>query len=302
MRPAPHAPTQPLSPRSWGRSLSKPPMQCSDTGQWSGPLLRWWRNVDPDISQPVLDHHYLTMHLGGAKRVERRGGGGATRIVDLESGALSIMPAGSAYDWSTRGPIEFAHLYLAPCSLDRLVAEEFDRDPSSLSLEDRVGVRDPLLQTLFLAMLEESAGATAVSRLYLDTLLQSLMMRLVRNYGNVASSPLRPTHSLPPARLRRVLDFMQANLAADIKLADLASVAASSPFHFSRSFAAAAGAPPYAYLLGLRIEAAKVMLATGSGSVQEISESCGFNSAAQFSRTFKRLMGTTPGKFRTEAG
>ena len=298
-RPAIQFPAQPISPRLWDRSLSRPAILCSDKGNWTGPLMRWWRDVNPQIFQPVLDHHYLTMHLGGAKRVERSGGG-AVRTVDIDTGALSIMPAGSAYEWSTTGPVEFAHLYLAPAAIDKVAAQEFDRDGSSLTLEDQLGIRDPLLQTLFLAMLEESAGSTAASRLYLDALLHSLLLRLIKRFANGPSASLRSNHMLPPARLRRVLDFMEANLAADIALADLASVAASSPFHFSRAFAGAMGAPPYAYLISRRIEAAKVMLTSGSWSLEEISARVGFNSAAQFSRTFKRLTGSTPAKFRAE--
>lgn len=275
----------------------------SDAGAWSGALMRWWRDVEPVIAQPALDHHYLTMHLGGAKRIERRGEG-RTEIVDIETGALSLVPAGSVFQWSTSGPIEFAHLYLAPQAIQRLSAEEFDRDAAASGLEDRLGVRDPLLQALFLTMLEESTALSAGSRLYLDTLLHSLMLRLLRNYADAPSAPLRARHSLAPMRLRRVLDYIEAHMADDIALADLAAVATSSPFHFSRAFATVTGMPPYAYLMHRRIERAKSLLTGGSEPVATIAAQCGFHSSGQFSRMFKRATGISPIRYRpyTSAG
>ncbi|QXQ06202.1 AraC family transcriptional regulator [Sphingosinicellaceae bacterium] len=286
----------PVSPLSWD-GISAPPLMSSEGGGWTRPLIRWWCDVEPDIVQPALDHHYLTMHLGGPKRIVRRGEGGV-ETVETDTGALSIVPAGAAYEWSTVGPIEFAHIYLAPGALRRVSLEELDRDVGSLCLEDRLGVRDPLLQTLFLELLEEMAGATPASRLYVDTLLHSLQLRLLRTYANAPSAPLRQRHSIAPFRLRRVLDFMEANLAEDIALTDLAAAAGASPFHFSRAFATATGMPPYRYLLTRRAIRAKDLLASGEGSMADVARKCGFNSAAQFSRMFKLITGTSPLKFR----
>jgi len=258
-------------------------------------MIRWWRDVAPDIAQPALDHHYLTIHLGGAKRVRRRGEG-RDEVVDIPSGALSIVPAGSAYHWNTLGPVEFAHLYLAPGLLDRVRVEEVGLHASA-SLENRLGVRDPLLQALFMTILE-GITAPATPRLYLDTLLHSLILRLLCGYASAPSAALKLRHSLAPAKLRRVLDFIEVNLANDISLADLAAVATSSPFHFSRAFAAVTGSPPYAYVLNRRIEQAKILLVSGQISVGAIAAQCGFHSAAQLSRMFKRATGHSPLHYR----
>lgn len=292
----PEAAAYPISPKSWGRSLSGPPILSNDGGTWSGAIMRWWRDVDPDIAQPALDHHYLTMHLGGAKRVERRGEG-KVEAIDIASGALSIVPAGAAFQWNTRGPVEFAHLYLAPQAIAQMSVEEFGRG-APLCIEDRLGVSDPLLQALFLTMLEELTVMSVGSRLYIDTLLHSLMLRLLRNYAAAPAAPLRTRHSLAPARLRRVLDYIEANLTEDIALADLAAVAASSPFHFSRAFASVTGTPPYAYVVGRRIDRAKILLTNTSDPIAAVSVQCGFHSAGQFSRMFKRATGRSPLQYR----
>lgn len=291
-----HGVPRSLSPRFFGRTLSRPPMISSDAA-WPSALIRWWRDVTPDISQPALDHHYLTMHLGGPKRIRRRGEG-SSQVVDVPAGALSIVPAGAAYHWSTRGPIEFAHLYLSPRAMEAVAAEEYDRDCATLVLEDRLGFQDGLIQALFAAMLEEIALRSAGSRLYLDTLLHSLVLRLLHGYAAAPAAPLRARHAIAPARLRRVIDYIETNLASDIAVADLAAVAAMSPFHFSRAFAAATGASPYAYLVKRRIEFAKPLLFEGAEPVAAIAERCGFNSAGQFCRMFKRATGRSPLRYR----
>ena len=220
-------------------------------------------------------------------------------MVDIESGALSIVPAGAAYQWSTHGPVEFAHLYLDPKAIQRVGSEEYDRDGATLCLEDRLGVQDSLIQALFMALIEEVALRSSNSRLYVDTLLHSLILRLLKSYAAVPSAPLRLRHSMAPARVRRVLDYIEANLASDIALADLAAVAAMSPFHFSRAFASVTGTPPYAYLVQRRIEHAKTLLVSGAGPVSQIAARCGFHSGGQFCRMFKRATGCSPLRYRS---
>lgn len=293
-------PARGVSPRTWASGLSAPPELSGDAGTELGALVRRWRDVEPDISQPALDHHYLTMHLGGAKQVTRRGEG-ATEIAEVEPGAMSIVPAGAAFEWSTRGPIEFAHLYLAPHAVERLGAEEFGRGAIASGLSDRVGMRDPLIQALFVALLDETANRSAGSRLYVDTLLRSLVLVLLRRYAGAPSTGLRLRHTLAPARLRRVLEFIEANLTVEIALADLAAVAATSPFHFSRAFRASTGSPPYAYLIGRRIEHAKSLLLNGPAPVAAIAGRCGFHSVSQFSRMFRRVTGRSPTQFRSDS-
>ena len=51
-----------------------------------------------------------------------------------------------------------------------------------------------------------------------------------------------------------------------------------------------------------RVERAKQLLQTGSDfSLAEVAAHAGFSDQSQFSRHFKRLVGVTPGQFRTPA-
>jgi AraC family transcriptional regulator len=79
-------------------------------------------------------------------------------------------------------------------------------------------------------------------------------------------------------------------------------VAHLSVYHFARQFKAATGLPPHQYLILRRIERAKLLLQTGGGfSLAEVAARAGFSDQSRFSHHFKRLVGVTPGQFRTPA-
>lgn len=288
-----------VSAGEWGNSFPAPPVVCSRMNGWRGALMRRWRDTPAEMEQPRLDHHYVVLHLGGPKRITRRRDGPQI-MVETQAAAITSVPAGTSHNWSTQGPIGFAHLYLAPALVDRTVQERFDVDPRTVELTGRVGTESPLLAALFMGMLAELETPAFSSRLMLDTLLQSFLVQLIREHSSIGGASRTALHSLAPRKLRRVLDFIEANLADDLELDDLASVAGSSRFHFSRAFRDATGFPPYRYLVHRRIDAAKTLLVQGNLSIEQVAADCGFKSTAQFSVMFKQIFGTTPSRFRQE--
>ncbi|MDB5312349.1 MAG: marA [Gemmataceae bacterium] len=83
-------------------------------------------------------------------------------------------------------------------------------------------------------------------------------------------------------------------------LGQLAAVARLSPYHFARQFKAATGLPPHQYVIARRVERAKQILQDGTGlSLAEVAAEAGFSDQSHFSHHFKRIVGVTPGQFRT---
>ena len=251
------------------------------------------------MEQPLLDRHYVVLHLGGPKRITRTRDG-PTLSVAAASAAITSVPAGASHGWSTVGPIGFAHLYLDRELVSRTVQDRFELDPRSVELTDAVGGEAPMLSALFAGMLAQIETPGFSSRLVLDSLLQAFVVQLISERSTIAAVTDSAPHSLPPRRLRRVLDFIEANLADDLELDDLVSAAGSSRFHFARAFRDATGFPPYRYLVHRRVDAAKALLLSGDLSIEEIALQCGFKSGAQFAVMFKQMFGTTPSRFRRE--
>jgi AraC-like DNA-binding protein len=59
--------------------------------------------------------------------------------------------------------------------------------------------------------------------------------------------------------------------------------------------------PPHQYVIARRAERAKQLLQGGDLSLAEVAAHSGFSDQSQFTRHFKRLVGVTPGQFRTPA-
>jgi len=104
-------------------------------------------------------------------------------------------------------------------------------------------------------------------------------------------------------RVNRVIDHIRAHLADDLTLADLARVAAFSPFHFHRIFRGVAGETLFGFIQRVRIERAAVaLLVHPDQSVLEVALDHGFSSAATFARAFRARFGATATQWRAGAG
>ena len=135
-----------VHPLSWPWAVNaRAPFVSSESGPWRGALLRCWSGTSPLMLQPPLDHHYVVMHLGGAKHVNRRRDGPRVSAV-VDDRSLTFVPAGTAYEWQTDGPIAFAHLYVPPRHLETVLEQEFDVGGDGATLIERVGHRDPFLE------------------------------------------------------------------------------------------------------------------------------------------------------------
>lgn len=105
--------------------------------------------------------------------------------------------------------------------------------------------------------------------------------------------------SMAPARLKRVLDFVDENLAGPISLTDMAAVAELSPYHFGRVFKHATGKSPYQHLIYWRIVRSQILLAGTGRSITDIATACGFPTQAHFSTAFSRQTGMSPSRYRS---
>lgn len=103
-----------------------------------------------------------------------------------------------------------------------------------------------------------------------------------------------------PDRLDRAMRFLEDHLAEPITLEDLASAASLSVFHFSRAFAARFDESPMAHLRRRRMAAAAARLSEENPPrLVDLAFDLGFESQEGFTRAFKRLFGTSPGRFQS---
>jgi AraC family transcriptional regulator len=117
----------------------------------------------------------------------------------------------------------------------------------------------------------------------------------------------RPSHAVVAERNRRAweqrvnraIDHVGLHLADDLTLATLAGVAAFSPFHFHRVFAAVTGETLFGFIHRQRVEKAAGALLNGRDrSILEVALDHGFSSSATFARAFRAHFGMSATEWR----
>jgi AraC family transcriptional regulator len=100
-------------------------------------------------------------------------------------------------------------------------------------------------------------------------------------------------------RMRRVLDYIERHLDADLDLETLSGVAAFSRFHFHRQFTAIFGLSVHRYVQLARMKRASYWLAFADAqSVTEIAMDAGYDAPDAFARAFRQRFGQSPSSFR----
>lgn len=302
-----HTSASVLPAKQWHDSLAVPALS-GDTSPTAGARLVRFRGIDGRINQPALLENLLSIHLGGPKRVTRFQG--RHKLVrDVEAGSITIMPAAEPARWSTVGPIDFAHVTLAQDVLKQTALEEFDRDPSLLRLQDRVGVESPFIRGLLEALLADVTRPRAGS-LYRESLVVVLVHELITSHSNFENhaEPLYPPvdrtsvkGGLAGWQLQRVIELMRHRLSDDVLLGDLIAVTGLSRSHFFRAFRCSTGCTPHAFLTDLRVQQAAEELATTRRSVTDIAAAVGLD-PTQLAHAFRRRHGVSPVSYRRQRG
>ncbi|WP_373482643.1 helix-turn-helix domain-containing protein [Acetobacterium sp.] len=91
-----------------------------------------------------------------------------------------------------------------------------------------------------------------------------------------------------------IIDYMEDHFSEKLTVAALARKMGLSPSQFTRRFKQETGFSPMDYFLGLRIKKAQKLLRSGSKTMTEIAQDCGFGSTAHFSATFRKHTHLSP--------
>ena len=233
--------------------------------------------------------HRLTLQINGPVPMEIWRAG---RFVPWEKrpGQFTVTPAGATIGVRWSHDHHFLVATLAPSLVAGILLEAAEGRP--VGLVERHGCDDPHARHLILALRADEEGGHPSGRLYTDTLVRALVIRLLAGYSDEREG------GLSPGTLRRVRDYIEGHLSENPSLADLAAIAGMSPYHFARTFSRTAGLPPHRYLLNRRLERAKALLSGSRRPIVEIALDLGFGSQGHFHRAFRKHVGTTPGSYR----
>lgn len=94
--------------------------------------------------------------------------------------------------------------------------------------------------------------------------------------------------------------YIAGNLAARIRVRDLAGHGSVSVSQIERDFIDVFGVPPTRYVARMRLEAALEML-LGGDAIAEIAHASGYADQSAFTRRFQAALGMTPSEYRRRA-
>jgi transcriptional regulator GlxA family with amidase domain len=143
-----------------------------------------------------------------------------------------------------------------------------------------------------LALVEADLGATVAN------LIARHFVLYARRPGYQSQfSPLLQAQTRSDAQFAALIDWMQENLDGRLDVPALAARAGLSERSFYRKFTEATGKTPAHFVEGLRLDAARTLLAQGL-PIKAIAGKVGLNSPARLGQAFERRFGMAPSLFR----
>ncbi len=175
------------------------------------------------------------------------------------------------------------------------VCFSFSDVPNKLSSGVFNTKENPRIEAIFRALIEELNGQEDYYETRLNLLASDLLIALFRH---LAITPMK--RQVAKSTLGYVLNYIETNFATDINWAKLAQNMGYSYEHFRHIFKEVLGVPPKQYVLKLKIEKTKELLADDKRTLKQIAKECNFSSVSHFITTFKAWTGSTPNDFRRE--
>jgi AraC family transcriptional regulator len=241
--------------------------------------------------------HTLFLYDGEPVRAAWRVGGKGFNAW-VRPGHLWIAPRSMPHTSSFQGPHGGLLLSIGNSQLERhigplMLGGRIELVPG-FNLED--GQLEHLLRGL-LAVAQDGACADALMG---ELLVNAACIRLAKRYAVSRLQIVPHRGGLPAARLKRVLEYIDANLGKNITLSELASAVNMSLYHFAVLFRQSTGVSPHRYVLNQRVERAKGLLRDPKLSVLDVSINVGFEHQNNFARAFRRVIGVSPTQFRRD--
>lgn len=280
----------------WKSHKIESPYLFRQIGKWDGIKIHRARVLPGKMPEQISDFHEMNITLGGRLTTEKCSAIGKFVKTKSETGNLCFTPAGQSVSAYWNAPIDSLGIMLAPDFVKQTALE--NRFSANFEFAEIYKRQDALIQQIALTLLEEDKAESPSGRLYTDSLIQTLTLHLLKNYSNANSIKESLNGGLSGYKLRRVREFIDANLEEDLSLAELAEVADLSQFHFSRAFRKSTGQTPQHYLMEQRIERAKELLSKEDLPLVEISLRTGFKNQSHFTTLFRKFTNLTPKLWR----
>jgi len=205
---------------------------------------------------------------------------------------LAALPEARAHDTTLVLCAKYLFQHVGPHPLISIL-------PALVHLPAHEAERHVQLQLLLQLLRQEAITAGSGSELVIPRLVDSLLVFVVRAW--LEAQPVGAGGwfgALRNPAIARALSLIHQQPDAAWSVELLARRVAQSRATFARHFAELVGETPVAYLTRWRMCLAAKLLSESDASLDEIASRVGYETAAAFSKAFRRSHGIAPGRFR----
>ncbi|MEM9925591.1 MAG: AraC family transcriptional regulator [Cyanobacteria bacterium P01_D01_bin.50] len=266
---------------------------------WKSIIVKEYQLPPAQCSYPAFPQHDLYLCLSTRPYRIHQVMGDKSYVGIYSKGDISIAPAGTRGKFRAEGEDHFLQIQIEPHFLQQIALQTGEVDGNSVELIPKFKERNSNIEQIIMMLYAElNRGSGWGSKLYIESLSNALAVNLLRDYSVKKTNFNLHLGGLSDSKLLLVTDYINDNIATEIKLSDLAALAGISQFHFSRLFKTSMGISPHKYIMKQRVERAKSLLKNPELSVTEIALLCGFNSHSHLGKYFRQLTGFTPKEYR----
>jgi len=172
--------------------------------------------------------------------------------------------------------------------------------PSLIHVQRKKRKGDAWLQATVSQVLEELKSSQPGAESVVTRLADILFIKAVRRYfeQNSDSAEVGWLAAIRDPQIGPALALLHTRTQEDWTVATLARRVGLSRSLFAERFTQLVGEPPLRYLKRLRLNAAAIRLRSSRDKLSAIAVDSGYESAAAFTKAFKRSLGRTPGDYR----
>jgi AraC family transcriptional regulator len=212
------------------------------------------------------------------------------------SNDLVVLPPGCAFHARCQGSGQGLWLFLDPQSVahDDRVSSFLGREMVNVSW-----TRDKLAWMVVSEIRKECQNDFPRGPMFLESAAMTFVTQLAYIAGGVVPHA-GEVRALSEMKLKEVIGYIDSHLHRNVTLSEMSGLVQLTPRYFCGAFKQAMGRPPHQYLIEQRVERARTLLEDPHLSLTDVALTVGFNSQSHLNDHFRRIVGITPARYRTE--
>ena len=222
------------------------------------------------------------------------------RWLTMSPGVILVSPPDTDCDFISDGT---SHVLTVAIPKTH-VADFMESSGARVEVRREETFREPRLARQLIELWHTLTDDAPASGLFADQVMRNVLDTLACRTESQLVTSAAERHArehLPAHTIRRLRDFVESCIADDLDVTMMASVAALSPAHFARAFAATVGVTPFEYVMTRRLARAHELLERTDRSALDIALTVGFKTPSHFASRFRREFGVSPRDIRPDA-